>query len=407
MTTISETIAIVGAGHAAGQLVASLKQHKYSGRLLLIGEESWLPYQRPPLSKKFLSGELDAERLYVKPAAFYEDTQLELMLDTRVERIDTEANTLTTQRDAQCNYDKLVLALGSTPRKIDVPGAHLDGVSYLRNIADVDRIRSNLGKANRLAIIGAGYIGLEVAAVVRKMGIDVVVIEAQDRVMSRVVCPQVSAFYEQEHRKHGVEFLLSTGVSAFTGTDRVTGVALANGEEIAADAIIVGIGVLPNTTLAEEAGLNVSNGIEVDSRCVTSNPDVFAIGDCTQHPNAILKRKLRLESVHNALEQARTAAANLCGIDTEYAQVPWFWSDQYDLKLQIVGLSTGFDDVVMRGDTGSASFSCMYLKEDRLIAVDAVNRPRDFMQAKQLLANGAVVNVAKLRDENVALKDCV
>lgn len=405
MTTAPEKIAIVGAGHAAGQLIASLKQKKYSGQLLLIGDEPWLPYQRPPLSKKFLSGELDAQRLYVKPPPFYEDDQLELMLDTRVEKIDLDKRQLTTHRGNQFDYQKLVLALGSLPRKIDVPGADLRGLSYLRNIADVEQIRADLAGAKRLAIVGAGYIGLEVAAIVRKMGIDVIVIEAQNRVMSRVVCPQVSAFYERAHREHGVEFRLSTGVNAFIGNNRVTGVALDSGDEVAADAVIVGIGVMPNTQLATDAGLTVSNGIVVDSRCKTSNADVFAVGDCTHHPNSLLGRTLRLESVHNALEQAKTAAANLCGIETEYAQVPWFWSDQYDLKLQIVGLSDGYDEVILRGDPDAGSFSCLYLKQDRLIAVDAVNNPRDFMQAKQLLANGETVNAARLRDVNVELKD--
>lgn len=403
----SEKIAIVGAGHAAGQLVASLKQHNYPGRLLLIGDEPWLPYQRPPLSKKFLSGELETERLYVKPPAFYEDDRLELMLDTRIEHIDIDNRQLTTDRGGRLDYEKLVLALGSLPRRIDVPGASLKGVSYLRSIADVEQIRADLKGAKRLAIVGAGYIGLEVAAIVRKMGVDVIVIEAQERVMSRVVCPPISAFYERMHREHGVEFLLSTGVSGFIGNDRVAGIALDSGNDIAADAVIVGIGVLPNTQLAADAGLKVTDGIVVDSRCTTSNSDVFAIGDCTLHPNSLLGRTLRLESVHNALEQARTAAANLCGIETEYAQVPWFWSDQYDLKLQIVGLSDGYDEVILRGDPDEGSFSCLYLKEERLIAVDAVNRPRDFMQAKQLLAREGTIDAARLRDVNIELKDSV
>lgn len=403
--TMPNKIAIVGAGHAAGQFIASLKQHNFSGSVQLIGEESWLPYQRPPLSKKFLSGDITTERLYVKPESFYDDDQIELTLDTRVEQIDASKRQLRTNRGTHCDYDRLVLALGSSPRKIPVPGADLEGISYLRNIADVQNIRDSLADAKRLAIVGAGYIGLEVAAIVRQMGIDVVVIEAQDRVMSRVVCPPISAFYEQAHRKHGVEFLLSTGVDGFLGDSRVAAVALSNGTDVAADAVIVGIGVVPNTALAESANLEVSNGVVVNSRCATSNPDIFAIGDCTQHPNPLLGRSLRLESVHNALEQAKTAAANLCGIDTEYSQVPWFWSDQYDLKLQIVGLSDGYDEVIVRGDPATATFSCLYLREGRLIAVDSVNKPRDFMQAKQLLAKDVKIESERLRDPSVELKD--
>lgn len=398
-------IVIVGAGHAAGQVVASLKQHELDGKITLIGEEPWLPYQRPPLSKKFLAGKLAAERLFLKPESFYDDDAITVMLDTRVKRIDREHKRVLTDSGRELPYDKLVLAVGSQPRRINLPGADLAGIFYLRTIGDVDRIRASLKDAKRLAIVGAGYIGLEVAAVAAELGVQVNVIEAMDRVMSRVVSPQVSAFYEEVHRNHGVNLLLSTGVEAFLGDEQVSAVQIDNGDQIATDFVVVGVGVMPNTALAAEAGLSVDNGIVVDCRCLTSDPDIFAVGDCTYHPNRLLGRDVRLESVHNALEQAKTAAANLCGQASEYAQVPWFWSDQYDLKLQIVGLSEGYDEIVMRGEPGASAFSCLYLKGGRLIAIDAINSPRDFMQSKKLIAEHAVIEPSVLSNPEIALKD--
>lgn len=403
---MSETLIIAGAGHAAGQLVTSLLQQSYAGRIVLLGEESWLPYQRPPLSKKFLAGDIGPERLFVKPAAFYEDERIELLLGTQLERIDRETRRIHTNRGQALHYDKLVLALGAEPRRLDLPGIDLAGVSYLRNIADVEAIRKSLEHAGKLTIVGAGYIGLEVAAVVSAMGVEVTVIEAQDRVMSRVVAPEVSAFYQDAHRANNVRLLLSTGVRGFSGRGgSVSSVELDNGEHVETDAVIVGVGVLPNTSIADAAGLDVGNGIIVSTRCVTSDPDIYAIGDCTWHPNPLLGRDIRLESVQNALEQAKTAAASLCGQEAEYAQVPWFWSDQFDLKLQIVGLSAGYDDTVIRGEPASSSFSCVYLKDGKLIAIDAVNSPRDFMQSKKLIAEGAVIDPGLLADASLALKD--
>lgn len=402
---MTETLVIAGAGHAAGQLVASLLQQSYPGNIVLIGEEPWLPYQRPPLSKKFLAGDIEAERLFVKPAAFYESDQVTVLLETRVESIDRETRTLRTQYGQEQRFDKLVLALGSAPRRLRIPGTDLAGISYLRNIADVETIRAMLEDARKLAIVGAGYIGLEVAAVVSGMGVDVTVIEAEDRVMSRVVAPEVSAFYQEAHSANGVTFRLSTGVSAFSGEDRVSTIKLDNGETLDTDAVIVGVGVLPNTGIAEATGLEVHNGIVVNTSCITSDPDIYAIGDCTWHPNPLLGREVRLESVQNALEQAKTAAAAICGQPAEYAEIPWFWSDQFDLKLQIVGLSAGYDRTVIRGNPADSSFSCVYLREGTLIAVDAVNNPRDFMQSKKLIAEGAVIDPDVLADSELALKD--
>ena len=401
----NKRIVIAGAGHAAGQLVASLQQKKFAGDIVLVGDESFLPYQRPPLSKKFLAGEMPAERLFVRPASFYANAGVDVRLQNRVSSIDRSAKRLITEAGDEIGYDSLVLATGSLVRVVPVPGHNLDGVHYLRSIDDVHNIQARLTHAKRIVIIGAGYIGLEVAAVMRQIGLDVTVIEMADRVMSRVVSPQVSAFYHAEHVARGVKLELSTSLKAFVGEDRVTAVEADDGRSFDADLVIVGVGILPNTALAEAAGLSVSNGIVVDDRCQSSDSDIYAIGDCTSHPSLIYGRNLRLESVHNALEQAKTAAANLCGEDLVYSQVPWFWSDQYDLKLQIAGLSEGYDDVVIRGDQTQRSFSCLYLKNDQLIAIDAINSPRDFIQAKPLIANGVKPDRQQLADTEIMLKD--
>ena len=402
---MSQRVVIAGAGHAAGQVVASLRQHKFDGQIVLVGDEPYLPYQRPPLSKKFLAGDMDAERLYVKPAGFYDDAGVELHLDTTITAIDRENKSLKVAGDAEITYDKLVLALGSRARQLAVEGTDLKGVHYLRSIADVDGIRDGLEPGRRLVVIGAGYIGLEVAAVAQQAGLDVTVIEMADRVMSRVVSPEISDFYQIEHTSQGVRLRLSAGVTALNGKKRVKSVTTADGEDIRADLVVIGVGIQPNTELATDAGLAVDNGIVVDNHCITSDPDIFAVGDCTSHPNAIYGRQLRLESVHNALEQAKTAAANICGGDVSYSQVPWFWSDQYDLKLQIAGLSEGHDDVVIRGNPAKRSFSCLYLADGRLIAVDAVNAPRDFVQSKQLIADRVEIDATRLADTEIALKD--
>ncbi len=402
---MNKTVVIAGAGHAAGQLVVSLRQNKYAGRIVLVGDEPYLPYQRPPLSKKFLAGAMDADRLLVKPAGFYEETGVELRLDTSIAAIDRNKKCLRSTDDDEIPYDKLVLGLGSRARKLPVEGAKLQGVHYLRSIADVAGIREDFQSGRRLVVIGAGYIGLEVAAVAQQAGLVVTVIEMADRVVSRVVSPEISDFYQIEHTNQGVRFRLSTSVSALKGKKRVKSVTTSDDEEIPADLVVIGVGILPNTELATAAGLDVENGIVVDDHCRTGDPDIYAMGDCTSHPNAIYDRRLRLESVHNALEQAKTAAANICGKDASYCQVPWFWSDQYDLKLQIAGLSEGYDGVAVRGNPAERSFSCLYLMENRLIAVDAINAPRDFVQSKQLIADRNEIDHGLLDDATVALKD--
>ena len=402
---MSASVVIAGAGHAAGQVVATLRQKKFDGTITLIGEEPWLPYQRPPLSKKFLAGELPAERLHFKPDSFYDDAGIEVQLETRIESLDCAARSLRTAAGRRLTYDKLVLATGARPRLLQLPGVELEGVHYLRTIADVNRIRGGLQEGARMVIVGAGYIGLEVAAVASKLGANVTVIEMADRVMSRVVSPKISDFYQKEHAAHGVKLELSAAISGFAGNAKVTGVSLSDGSQVAADLVVDGVGVVPNTELAIGAGLAVANGIVVDDHCRTSDPDVFAVGDCTEHPNDIYDRRVRLESVHNALEQAKTAASNICGEDASYTQVPWFWSDQYDLKLQIAGLSQGYDQTIVRGEPDARSFSCLYLRDGQLIAVDAVNSPKDFMQSKALIAAHAVIDPKLLIDPETELKN--
>ena len=402
---MTNTVVIVGAGHGAGQVVVSLKQHKFDGKIVLIGDEPHLPYQRPPLSKKYLAGELQPERLYFKPESFYEDPQIEVLLDTRVASIDRAGGAITTDGGQEIGYDKLVLALGSRVRTLPVDGADLPGIHYLRSIADVDAIHEDMSSKKNVVIVGAGYIGLEVAAVCCQHGLDVTVLEREDRVMSRVVSPNVSDYIQLQHTGQGVRLQLSTGIRAFEGKRRVRKVLTSDGDALPTDFVIVGVGILPNMELAAEAGLDTADGIVVDDRCQTADPDIYAIGDCTFHPNDIYGRKLRLESVHNALEQAKTAASNICGVESHYCQVPWFWSDQYDIKLQIAGLSAGYDDVVLRGDPSGGSFACFYLADGVLIAVDAINSPREFMQSKKLIADRARPAPADLANPEILLKD--
>jgi 3-phenylpropionate/trans-cinnamate dioxygenase ferredoxin reductase subunit len=402
---MTDTVVIVGAGHGAGQVVASLKQRKFDGNIVLIGDEPYLPYQRPPLSKKYLAGELPRERLYFKPESFYDNPQVEVLLDTRVASIDRAGGAVRTGDGREIGYDKLVLALGSRVRTIPVDNGDLPGVHYLRSIGDVDAIREDMSSSKNVVIVGAGYIGLEVAAVCCQHGLQVTVLEMEDRVMSRVVSPNVSDYFQLLHTERGVRLLLATGLVGFEGRRRVRKVLTSNDQALPADFVVVGAGILPNMELAAEAGLETADGIVVDDRCLTSDPDIYAIGDCTFHPNDIYGRQLRLESVHNALEQAKTAASDICGIESHYCQVPWFWSDQYDIKLQIAGLSQGYDDVVLRGDPSGGSFACLYLADGVLIAVDAINSPREFMQSKKLIATRARPDREALANPELPLKD--
>jgi 3-phenylpropionate/trans-cinnamate dioxygenase ferredoxin reductase subunit len=402
---MQDTIVVAGGGHAAAQAVDSLRRDGYAGRLVMVCGEPTLPYQRPPLSKKFLAGELELDRLPIRHAAYYESIRCELMLGNPVVGIDSAARKLKLSDGGSLGYDKLVLAIGGHARPLPVPGANLAGVHVLRTMADVQAIRARLLPGVRVAVVGAGYIGLECAATFRKLGHDVTVIEMMDRVMNRVVAPEMSGFYQLEHAAHGVNVLTERRVQAFLGEDRVHAVECSDGTQVPADLVIVGIGLVPNCALAESAGIRCEDGIAVDEHCRTSDPDIYAIGDCCSHPSPRYGRRIRLESVDNAFEQAKSAAANICGKAVPHDKTPWFWSDQYELKLQIVGLSQHYDRVVLRGDPATRSFSCCYLRDGELIALDAVNHAKDFMAARKLIAERARPDPAKLADDRIALRD--
>ena len=403
-------VVIVGGGQAAVQAIDTLRRKGFTGEVVLIGDEPWLPYQRPPLSKKYLAGTLERERLLLRPQHFYESHSIEARLGHRVEEISRREQRLRLDDGSDVAYDALLIATGSRPRPLAAPGVDLEGVYFLRTIADVERIRTEFGPGKRLVIVGGGYIGLEVAATAREAGLEVTVLEMADRVMNRVVCPQLSAFYQAEHARHGVRILCNSKVRALAaarGSGRVRSVVSEDGEEHAADVVVVGCGVLPADALAIAAGLECENGVVVDDRCRTSDPAIYAAGDCTSHPSLHYGRRLRLESVDNAFEQGASAALNMLGMDTAHHKVPWFWSDQYDLKLIIIGVCQGYDTVVMRGDPASHAFSACYLRGGELIAVDTVNSAKDQMAARKLIAARARPNPDRLADHTVPLKDVV
>ncbi len=404
---MQDIIVVIGGGHAGAQVVDSLRREGFRGRVVLVCEEPVLPYQRPPLSKKFLAGELEEDRLPIRHASFYESIHCELMLGNRVGTLDPAARTLRLADGGQLSYDRLVLAVGGHARPLRVPGVDLPGVHVLRTIADVKAIRAHITPGVRVAIVGAGYIGLECAASFRKLGLEVTVIEMMDRVMSRVVAPEMSRFYGDEHARHGVKILTDRRVSALWGDGSVAAVECSDGTQVPADLVLVGIGLVPNTQLANAAGLLCDDGIAVDGHCRTSDPDIYAIGDCCSQPSPLYRRRLRLESVDNAFEQARSAAANICGRPVVHDKTPWFWSDQYELKLQIVGVSQDHDTVVLRGDPESRAFSCCYLRDGELIALDAVNHGKDFMAARKLIAERVKPDPARLADPAIAIKDTI
>jgi 3-phenylpropionate/trans-cinnamate dioxygenase ferredoxin reductase subunit len=401
-----DSIIIAGAGHAAGQAAVSLRQEGFAGRILMVGEEPYLPYQRPPLSKKYLAGELELERMYVRHQNFYDEHNIDIRLSTRVEKINREDQAVVLSDGTEERYGFLVLATGSRVRKLQIPGHDLKGVHYLRSVEDVHRIQEDFKPGARLVIIGAGYIGMETAAVAVTHGLDVTVVETADYIMSRALAPEVAAFFDKVHREAGVKIMCGRDPNAeILGDGKVELLRGADGQDRPADLIIAGIGILPTTDIAEEAGIECADGIIVDECCRTSDPHIVAIGDCTNHPNHLLGRRLRLESVHNAQEQAKTAAATLCGKLKPYNQIPWFWSDQYDLKLQIVGLSGDHDQVIIRGDFADRSFAAFYMKGDLLIAVDAINSAREFMLSKKLIAQGARIEPEILADTSIDFKE--
>ena len=401
------TILIIGGGQAGAQAIDTLRREGFKGRLVLVGDEPELPYQRPPLSKKFLSGELAVERLPFRHQSFYDEHHVELKLGIRATHLDPTARKVVLSNGEEIIYDRSLLCLGATSRQLTCPGAELPGVHYLRSIADVPQIQAAIKPGARAVVIGGGYIGLETAATARKMGCAVTVLEMADRVMNRVVASNVSQYFEQEHRSHGVKIICNTRVVRLEGSARVERIVCADGSTHEADLLVVGVGAVANMQLASEAGLKCENGILVDEYCCTSDPAIYAAGDCTNHPSLRFEMRVRLESVDNAFEQAKTAALNILERPTVHDRVPWFWSDQFDNKLLIVGLSQGHDQQVTRGDPAMRSFSVCYLKGGELLAVEAINHSKDYMAARKLIADRARPDIDKLADPQVALKEAL
>ena len=398
---------IVGTGHGGAQAAIALRQQGFEGSIALIGNEAELPYERPPLSKEYLAREKVFERILTRPASFWSDKQVDLILGVTAIGMDAEKHSLSLSDDRNLTYGDLVWSAGGSPRRLSCKGADLAGIHSVRDKADVDRIMDELDAgARRVAVIGGGYIGLEAAAVLAKLGCDVVLIEALDRVLSRVAGEDISRFIEGEHRRQGVELRLNSAVECLVGDrGRVCGVQLANDETIACDMVIVGIGIVPAVGPLANAGATVSNGVEVDACCRTTLPHVYAIGDCAAHASRFADDKVvRLESVQNANDMAKTAAAAICGHDQPYQATPWFWSNQYDLKLQTVGLCQGHDEAVVRGDPGSRSFSVVYMNQGRIIALDCVNAMKDYVQGRKLVEARAEIASELLVDTETQLK---
>ena len=404
--TGASRIVVIGGGQAGAQALQSLRQGGYAGALTLVGDEPALPYQRPPLSKAYMKGEMTEERLYFRPAPWYQDQNIEVILSTPAKSIDRANRTVELAHGGHLDYDALIIATGSRPRVLPVKGATLHGVHDLRDLSDVERIRPNMIAGRKMVIVGAGYIGLEAAAVARQMGLDVTVLEMAPRVLARVTSPVMSEFFETEHRAQGVQILTGARLDHLDGDgDTVTAAILADGTRVDADIVLVGIGILPNEELAREAGIACNNGILVDRDARTSDPRVFAAGDCASRPLVHYGRSGRLESVHNAIEQGKLAAAAILGKPRPAEDCPWFWSDQYDLKLQIAGLSQDYDEIVVRGDPKDRKFAAFYLRNGTLIAVDAINSPPEFLASKKLIMSGAKLAPDMLGDTSISMKD--
>ena len=399
-------IIIVGAGHGGAQAAVQLRQLGFDGSIAMIGEEPELPYERPPLSKDFLAGEKEFARMLIRPEAFWLDRKIEMLTGQEVTAVDPEAQVVTTAAGHSFGYGELIWATGGAPRKLSCEGHDLAGIHAIRTRADVEALKTELGDAQAIAIVGGGYIGLEAAAVLAKMGKTVTVLEAMDRVLARVAGPVLSHFYEAEHRAHGVTIRTGVMVSAITGTNgRASGIVLQGGETVPADLVIVGIGIVPAVAPLLAAGAAGTNGVDVDDHCRTSLAHVFAIGDCAAHTNAFAGGvHIRLESVQNANDMATTVARTLTGTPKPYHAVPWFWSNQYDLRLQTMGMSMGYDATVLRGDVAARSFSIIYLQAGRVIALDCVNAVKDYVQGKALVEGGVIVDPAVLAESEIPLK---
>lgn len=402
----NETVLIIGAGQAAAQTAASLRQGGFDGVITIVGDEPSLPYQRPPLSKAYLKGELEQERLYFKNAEWYEAQNVEVLTDTKILSVDVKSNIAKTNTNKVISFDHLVFATGSRNRQLPMDGAKLDNVFGLRDLSDVDALRPYVGLDKNLVIIGAGYIGLETAAVAKTLGSNVTVLELADRVLARVTSPTISAFYEALHSRHGVTIKTASSTSSINGKDgKVESVALSTGETLPCDALLIGIGILPNIEVAAEAGVKCEDGILVDEEGRTNFPNIYAAGDCAKRRIMPYNRMGRLESVHNAIEQGKQVAAAIQGKPAPKIDCPWFWSDQYDIKLQIAGLSTGYDNFVIRGNINDDKFAVFYFKDDTLIAADAINSAPEFMTAKRLITAKAQVSPDWLADSSRSLKE--
>jgi 3-phenylpropionate/trans-cinnamate dioxygenase ferredoxin reductase subunit len=404
---VAYDVVIVGAGHGGAQAAIALRQAEFAGSIALVGMEPEPPYERPPLSKDYLAGDKAFERLLIRPEAFWAERNVELLLGRAVERVDPDAHRVTVEDGRTIGYGRLVWAAGGAPRRLTCAGHDLAGLHTVRTRADVDRMIAELPGAAKVVVIGGGYIGLEAAAVLRKLGRQVVLVEALDRVLARVAGLPLSRFFEDEHRAHGVDLRLGVGVDCVEGeAGRVAAVRLADGERIAADMVVVGIGIEPAVAPLIAAGAAGGNGVDVDEFCRTSLADIYAIGDCAAHVNGFAGgARIRLESVQNANDQANVAARAIRGDPMPYAATPWFWSNQYDLKLQTVGLSAGHDALVMRGDPAARSFSVIYLKEGRVVALDCVNAVKDYVQGRKLVEARAAIDPTLLADTRAGLKD--
>lgn len=399
---------IIGGGHAGAQSAILLRQQKFTGTIGLISAESDLPYERPPLSKDYLAGEKEFERLLLRPALFWDEHGIELFLGERVKAVDPAAHSVETASGSTYGYGKLIWAGGGAARQLFCPGATAEGIFTVRTRTDVDELMAMLPSANRFAIVGGGYIGLEAAAVLSKLGKQVTLIEALDRVLARVAGPALSDFFQDEHRAHGVDIRLNASVVAIEtdAQNHATGVRLADGTVVPSDAVIVGIGIVPETGPLIVAGASGGNGVDVDEFAQTSLPDIYAIGDCAAHESRFADgRRIRLESVQNANDQARAAVLHILGNPAPYDAIPWFWSNQYDLRLQTVGLSLTHDECVVRGDPATRSFSLVYLRQGQVVALDCVNRTKDYVQGRTLVLEGRRPDREQLANIDIPLKE--
>ncbi len=399
-------VVILGAGHAGGTAAALLRQYGFEGPITLVGEEPIPPYQRPPLSKAWLKGEADADSLALKPLEFYAEHNIDFRASTTATSLDRAAKTVALSDGSQVSYDALIIATGARAIALPIPGAELAGVMFLRTAADAAHLKEAVGPGKRLAVVGGGYIGLEVAASGRALGAEVVVLERETRLLARVACETLSTFFKQVHEQHGVTFELGASVTGFVGKDgRVTGVTLADGRTIACDAVVVGVGAHPNDEIAKAAGLETARGVVVDLDARTSDPAIYAIGDVAHRPMPIYGRMFRMESVPNALEGAKQAASAIAGRPQPAGEVPWQWSDQYDLKLQIAGYAFDVDEILVRGDPASAKFAVFHLKGDLVQSVEAINSPPEFMMGKQLIGARRPVSKQRLADPTISMKE--